>query len=316
MVRTFTQLLFLSCLTQVAAFITSGDITEDEAVNYLKQWRPKEDRVTEAFFRSNAEYALKTQDLPFTKQVSKSMFLQYVLPYSHFDEARDSWRPHMYEMLRSTVKDKETLEDASKAILANWANAFGKPLEFKSNMTPQVMAPLTETLKKGYASCTGMSIFLADCLRAVGIPARVVGVAEWNRPDGGNHNWVEIWMGDHWNYVDADPGMTSVTWNHTWFTEQAKLQSSVPKSHAIMASLWGPDASSVYTMSWRTPPQFVPGIDLTANYAPLNATSYRSSAESAYFMPTGVLLSFAFVALLGGAFHYYKGKQQGYERLP
>merc|ERR550537_1137988 len=106
-------------------------------------------------------------------------------------------------------------------------------------MTPQVMAPLSETLEKGYASCTGMSIFLANCMRSVGIPARIVGVNEWNRPEKGNHNWVEIWMGDHWNFVDSVPG-SELTWNQTWFKDQATKQSSVPKSHAILSPLWGP----------------------------------------------------------------------------
>eukprot|EP00427_Karlodinium_veneficum_P056083 CAMPEP_0169421058 /NCGR_PEP_ID=MMETSP1017-20121227/66015_1 /TAXON_ID=342587 /ORGANISM="Karlodinium micrum, Strain CCMP2283" /LENGTH=228 /DNA_ID=CAMNT_0009530171 /DNA_START=239 /DNA_END=925 /DNA_ORIENTATION=+ len=184
-------------------------------------WRPKEDSMPEDALKENAKLALKTRDLPFASQVSKSMFLEYVLPYKNF----------------------------------------------KGDQTPQVMAPLSQTLAKGYASCTGMSIFLANCMRAVGIPARIVGVNEWNRPEKGNHNWVEIWMGDHWNFVDAVPSGDLVKWNQTWFNDQAAKQTSTPAVFAIMSPLWGPEAHHIYNMSWRTPSAFVPAIDVTMNYA-------------------------------------------------
>ena len=35
-----------------------------------------------------------------------------------------------------------------------------------------------QVIKAGYASCTGLSIFLVNALRAVGIPARMAGGAE------------------------------------------------------------------------------------------------------------------------------------------
>jgi len=273
--------------------------------------------MTEDDFRANADLALKTRDLPFAQQVSKSMFFSYVLPYSHFDEPIDDWRSRMYPKLLPYVKDKQSLKDAAEAIMPIWGTALGK-LEFKSNMTPQVMAPITETLQKGYASCTGMSIFLADCMRAVGIPARIVGVNEWNRPEGGNHNWVEIWVGDRWNFVDAVPSSQAVTWNQTWFNEQATKQSSEPKSYAILSPLWGPEADTVYPMTWRTPPTYVSAIDVTANYASPAAASRSLVAPLGFASSSiGVILPLAAIAILGFAFHIYKQrKESGYERLP
>lgn len=242
-------------------------VSEDDALKYTMSWRPKEDSMPEDALKENAKLALKTRDLPFASQVSKSMFLEYVLPYSHFDEPRDDWRPTMYKTLLPFVEGKATLKDAAEALFPAWSNAFGKQLNFKGDQTPQVMAPLSQTLAKGYASCTGMSIFLANCMRAVGIPARIVGVNEWNRPEKGNHNWVEIWMGDHWNFVDAVPSGDLVKWNQTWFNDQAAKQTSTPAVFAIMSPLWGPEAHHIYNMSWRTPSAFVPAIDVTMNYA-------------------------------------------------
>jgi transglutaminase-like putative cysteine protease len=39
-----------------------------------------------------------------------------------------------------------------------------------------------QVIAAGYASCTGLSIFLVDALRAVGIPARVTGDADFFNP--------------------------------------------------------------------------------------------------------------------------------------
>lgn len=296
----------------VAAKEDASTMTSDQCVNYLKQWRPNEDKVSEQFFRDNADYALKARSFPYGEQVSKDMFLKYVLPYSHFDEARDDWRAHMFQTLHPFVKDKKTLQEAAEALFPVWSNAFGKQLEFKADMTPQIMAPITETLKNGFASCTGMSIFLADCMRSVGIPARVVGTNAWNRESKGNHNWVEVWMGDHWNFVDAVPTGNLVAWNQTWFKEQAAKQVSSPIENAILSPLWGPEANTVYNLSWRIPSQFVPAIDVTASYAgkPLPEATF-------VFIPASFIVILLAVATLGGAgFIYKKNKEKyGWERM-
>jgi len=305
------------CLLLALVALTQADldISQEDAVNYMKPWRPQEAGVSEEIFRVNADIAMKTRHMPYKKQVSKEMFLSYVLPYAHFHEPRDDWRPKMYETMLPFVKGKQTLQDAAEALFPAWGNAFGKQLKFKGNMTPQMMAPLTQTLTNGYASCTGMAIFLADCMRSVGIPARIVGVAEWNRPEKGNHNWVEIWMGDHWNFVDAVPSGDLVAWNQTWFVEQAKKQTSVPSQHAIMAPLWSSKAHQEYNMSWRVPSSFVPAIDVTAYYAgPLIA----ASPTSWNYMPASFTIVILVLLTLGGAgcaWKVNKDRSQGWQTM-
>jgi len=69
------------------------------------------------------------------------------------------------------------------------------------------------TIVYGYASCTGVSILYADALRAVGVPARIVGTPAWNADvSHGNHNWVEVYLGtqaygnaDGWYFIEASP---------------------------------------------------------------------------------------------------------------
>jgi hypothetical protein len=286
-----------------------GKVSEQDALKYTKSWRPNDDHIQEGILKNNADFAVKTRDLPYSSQVPKSMFLEYVLPYRHFDEPLDDWRPKMYKTLLPFVKDKATLQEAAEALFPAWGNAFGKQLKFKGDQTPQIMAPLSQTLEKGFASCTGMSIFLVNCMRSVGIPARIVGVNEWNRPEKGNHNWVEIWVGDHWNFVDAVPTGDLVTWNKTWFVEQAAKQTSTPAKYAIMSPLWGPEAHSAYNMSWRTPSTFVPAIDVTTNYANL-----RQSSSVLLSWPIHLIILVVVGVTLGGAGCAYKISKDAKDR--
>lgn len=48
-------------------------------------------------------------------------------------------------------------------------------LRFVPDQTPEIMS-VSQVLDKGYASCTGLSIFLVNACRAVGIPARIAGM--------------------------------------------------------------------------------------------------------------------------------------------
>ena len=68
------------------------------------------------------------------------------------------------------------------------------------------------TLLYGYASCTGVSILFVDALRTIGIPARVVGTPAWHGDHAqGNHNWVEVFVGDPRGEPWADPD-TGQSW--------------------------------------------------------------------------------------------------------
>jgi hypothetical protein len=55
-----------------------------------------------------------------------------------------------------------------------WGIFHDPPIFFKPDQTPEIMSP-SQVIAKGYASCTGLSIFLASACRSVGVPARVAG---------------------------------------------------------------------------------------------------------------------------------------------
>ena len=54
----------------------------------------------------------------------------------------------------------------------------------RANQSPK------ESIEQGLASCTGLSILLADACRSVGVPARLAGIPSWKNKNG-NHTWVE-----------------------------------------------------------------------------------------------------------------------------
>lgn len=148
---------------------------QDEAINYMKQWRPKEDGASEEFFRVNADVALKTKDLPYAKQVSNKMFLDYVLPYTHFDEPRDDWRPKMYETLLPFVKDKKNPSGGCRSALS----CLGKCIWQAAQLQRQ-----HDTADDGSAN-TDLNIRLCLVHRHVNLPGRCHAF-RWNpRP----HRW-------------------------------------------------------------------------------------------------------------------------------
>eukprot|EP00747_Dinoflagellata_sp_TGD_P166811 gnl/TRDRNA2_/TRDRNA2_190188_c0_seq1.p1 gnl/TRDRNA2_/TRDRNA2_190188_c0~~gnl/TRDRNA2_/TRDRNA2_190188_c0_seq1.p1 ORF type:complete len:335 (-),score=72.81 gnl/TRDRNA2_/TRDRNA2_190188_c0_seq1:46-1050(-) len=239
----------------------------------------------EKYQRTNAEYARKARDLPFAKDVSEEMFQREVLPYQQLDEPIDEWRPLFYKTFKPLVEHAKTLKEAADIVLSKIlleADKLGlseKPLQFKGNNTPAIMAPVSETLKHGYASCTGMSILLADCLRSVGIPARVVGTPLWNNKDGGNHNWLEAYFDGDWHFIDSVPGKHE--WDKAWFLGAQNTGLAKPGGiNGIYTHVWDKkDGDSIYELTWRDPHKKLPAIDRTSFYTKL--TKERAAEASA-----------------------------------
>lgn len=225
----------------------------------------------------NAEFAMRARhELPAAASVSEELFLQEVLPYQHFDEPVDDWRPAFFEKLTSVpgVRNAATIKELAETVIPLAFTHLGNQVTFMSNMTPQVMAPISETLHAGHASCTGLSILVANALRSVGVPARVAGIAEWNRPDGGNHNWVEVWTGNAWQFLDAAP-TSKVTWDQAWFAQDGTVQRSLAQGiHGVYSPVWdSSQADANYTVTWREPAVMMPAVDRTAFYKNIESPS-------------------------------------------
>lgn len=268
----------------------SEDVDAAELADWLKdhEFRLQKDAAqSDDYLLNNAKYALEARRwITAAKKVPDSIFKQFVLPYRQVDEPVDNWRAGFFTVFFPAVKDMTSLRQVAEHVIPRvWrelrnssdvmAHTNNSAVVFKSSQTPQVMAPVSETLKVGYASCTGCSILAADALRAVGVPARVVGTPEWNVTDGGNHNWIEVWTGegndDGWEFCEPDPGADKVTWNDAWFLHN-NTKYAVPNDsrHGIFTPVWVPSCGdSTYEFTWRSPAQGWPAIDRTAFYKSL-----------------------------------------------
>jgi len=135
-------------------------------------------RVSRHELSANTDLALAARAAqPWARQVPWPLFLHHVLPYASLDEPRDAWRPLMWAAVPQLVQGARSVAEAAQAVNKGVWALFGG-LYFKADQTPEIMSP-SQVLAAGYASCTGLSIFLVDALRAVGVPARVAGTPSW-----------------------------------------------------------------------------------------------------------------------------------------
>lgn len=250
----------------------------------LENADPQQPKMPEAYLRSNAHYAVKAREtIPVAKDVPEELFLKYVLPYRVVDEPVDDWRAGFFEVLAPHAKEAKSLRGAVEDVVPKIFTALRaspkvmkepnkSAVVFKSNSTPAMMAPVSEILASGYASCTGSSILIVDGLRAVGIPARMVGTPQWNIPTGGNHNWVEVWLGDGWHFFDAVPDFHL---DEAWFVPGNTKHANQDPSHAIFAVEWA-KGDATYPLTWRKPAVMWRAEDRTAFYLGLSESQSSS----------------------------------------
>jgi predicted esterase len=209
--------------------------------------------------------------VPWGEQLADELFLGYVLPYAQANEAREDWRGALQARFLPLVRECRTPGDAAKklnetifaALDVHYSTARGKACQAPS-----------ESIAQHKASCTGLSILLADACRACCVPARIVSV-QWPHK-AGNHTWVEVWIGAAWCFAGADePDPHGL--DRGWFVGDAAKCATADREHRIWAvsfartgerfaagwgrdvELWGTDESASYA-----PPDssnLGPGID-------------------------------------------------------
>eukprot|EP00553_Chaetoceros_curvisetus_P010558 CAMPEP_0204614540 /NCGR_PEP_ID=MMETSP0717-20131115/2234_1 /ASSEMBLY_ACC=CAM_ASM_000666 /TAXON_ID=230516 /ORGANISM="Chaetoceros curvisetus" /LENGTH=263 /DNA_ID=CAMNT_0051627231 /DNA_START=244 /DNA_END=1035 /DNA_ORIENTATION=- len=160
--------------------------------------------------------SLDAKKYPWTKNVPKEVYFEYVGNFANVNESRNNWRQLMYDALFEALieplltSDEDTIvEDVVKSLNQNMWTMFhnsDEEIRFKSGQTPLVYDPMS-IITFRYASCTGLSIFLVDALRTFGIPARLAGTPAWNgKVENGNHSWVEFYGSDsQWHIIEAKP---------------------------------------------------------------------------------------------------------------
>lgn len=223
--------------------------------------------LTAAFLLSNAELAYRARkEVPWGKDIPEGVFLNDVLPYANVDERRDDWRKEFYDLCRPIVRDCKTPSEAAERLNRELFPLL--KLKYSTERRAANQSP-RESISQGKASCTGLSIVLADACRSVCVPARLVGTPLWTNKRG-NHTWVEIWDKD-WHFTgacEADPAGL----DRGWFAADAANAQKDSPQHAIYAASFRKTATH-FPLVWARRNTSVPAENVTDRYTKASAPS-------------------------------------------
>ncbi len=245
------------------------------AALFLLMNMPQRDLTTlkQDFLVEQVELACDAwEQSPWHKDIPEQIFMQYILPYANLNERRDNWRRDFMDRLKEKAWSFKSPVEATIWLNTELNDLF--KVYYHATKRPKADQSPYESIEAGYASCTGLSILLADACRSVGIPARIVGVPRWTEVQG-NHNWVEIWDGQ-WHNVG---GTGSDPRDDDWVNERCQTQTDPDQ--------W---IHSVYAACFRQTPLHFPLVwDLDINYIPaLNITRfYMAQKEATVEIPGG-----------------------------
>ncbi|QDU86271.1 Transglutaminase-like superfamily protein [Planctomycetes bacterium Pla163] len=199
---------------------------------------------------------------PWHEQVPLEMFRDAILPYANVDEPREDWRPELRARFLPLVAECTTPGEAAQVLNREVFAALGVKYSTKRRRANQ--AP-SETIEQGLASCTGLSILLADACRAVGVPARLAGIGAWPHKNG-NHTWIEVWDGEAWRFTGAAEYDANGL-DRAWFVGDARHAVKGDRLHAVMAVTWRSGGGSFH-LPWAPEAAWVNGVDVSDRYAP------------------------------------------------
>jgi transglutaminase-like putative cysteine protease len=240
--------------------------------------------LTAGMLRENAEYADRAwKKAPWGGKITAPTFAQYLLPYASLNERRDNWRKDFYDRFHGKAWSFENPLDAAKWLNSDFKGTFG--VEFHATKRPKPDQSPYESMEAHYASCTGMSVLLTDACRAVGVPARIVGVPKWKGMEG-NHNWVEVWGpvkqegGTVWSWhavgeAGGDP--RDLNWVHDRCREATDPE--IPESMVYAAvHRPNPPEGRHFPLVWDESYRWVPALNVTRFYKTPAAVEYTPPA--------------------------------------
>lgn len=234
------------------------------AVKFLIANMPRKDleSLTADFLLENVRLAYHArQQVPWSDQVSESLFFNDVLPYAHVDETRERWRGELFELSWPIVKNCKSPGEAAQELNKH---LFGRIQVKYSTRRKKANQSPSESIDQGLASCTGLSILLADACRSVNVPARLAGIPSWTNKRG-NHTWVEVWDDGRWHFTGAAE-YNAAGLNKAWFAGDAALADKSKRLNSIYAISFG-RTDTTFPMVWsRDPDNAVYAVNVTDRY--------------------------------------------------
>jgi len=200
--------------------------------------------------------------------LTTDLFLNDVLPYACLDEARDPWRKDFLD--RFAARAWACATPGAAAVKLNTEIFKELNVRYHATKRPRPNQSPAESIRAGFASCTGLSILLVDACRAVGIPARLAGIPAWRDGQGdaqgrhgGNHSWVEVWDG-RWHYLGA---AESTALDQAWFSGKVRGPAVDPAEplHRIYATSFRRTGLH-FILPWAPATDWIPAVDVTHAY--------------------------------------------------
>jgi hypothetical protein len=243
---------------------------------FLISYMPEVDlkSLSSDFLLENCEYAYKARnEFDWCKNLPDSIFFNEVLPYRNLNETADNWRKDFYNRFKKYVKDCKNATEAFEKVNANIINEV--KVEYNTKRRKADQSPY-ESMEINMASCTGLSILLADALRSVGVPARVAGVPLWYDMSG-NHNWTEVWFDNTWYYTEYG---TKDKLDSLWFSIKAGKANPEVRERSIYAASYKPTSES-FPLVWDTLNSlgWINGINVSQRYIDI-AKKYIPAKEA------------------------------------
>lgn len=249
---------------------------ERPALAFLLEHMPTADAQTldSAFLLAEVRLAREAREaVAWGAKLPDALFHAFVVPYAQAKERREAWRVDFAQRFLPLVRDCKTSGEAAQKLNETIFAVLN--VHYSTGRARADQAP-SESIAQGKASCTGLSILLADACRACCVPARLVSV-KWPHKQG-NHTWVEVWDGAAWRFVGADePDPAGL--DRGWFVGDAARCRDADRDHRIWAVAFA-DTGQRFGAGWGRGIELW-GTDETARYvgAPVSAAEVATDSD-------------------------------------
>ncbi len=212
-------------------------------------------------------------DFPWTRDIPADIREQYLTPTQVIDEIPCDARARLQELFLPHIKDCKTAEEVALTVAPLMTEVTGIYYTIERR---KACMNAEECLAEKKASCSGLSITLVSTMRALGVPARLVGVATWDHVEG-NHNWAEVWVNGGWRMLEFGQKQ----FDTPWVLEAAGMLDPKEFYQRVLA-VNGKKATGdkdYFVIVWALDNKTVGADDVSERYRKLADDWYRATAK-------------------------------------
>lgn len=204
-----------------------------DSVTAIRKMIPEDvARFSDKAFLPGAELVASVSNTVWNTDYPKELFQQYVLCPRVADEELCFQQQAFHKILWPQVRNARFASSVAQTV-NRWCAAHARLVEGGTGPSAD---PWT-VYRTGFGNSMELAIFVAYCMRCVGLAARVVSVPYWTHMDGG-YAWVEFLDKRSWNFIE--PCVPSPYYNDGWF------QDILSTAMMIQVMTFGPTKSPLH----------------------------------------------------------------------